>query len=267
MNEPTSLADIHCHLVPGVDDGARSIQDAIHYLREFLSAGISLVVTTPHLPADPSLPERRRRIDESFQELREASASALAGLDLEVAYEIRLDDPEADLADPGLGFGDGRLLVEFPMLMLPAYPGRMLEVVLRQDRTPVLAHPERYMGIERHYDWVRRWREMGTLLCLNAGSLLGEYGPEATRVARRMLAEGHVDCIASDHHGRPARSTSLRQVFDLVARDGDEEAARLLMSVNPTAIARGDPVLPVPPFRLDGGWLRRMRGRVFGGRG
>lgn len=265
MTDVQPLADIHCHLVPGVDDGAKTLEDAIHYLREFASEGITLVVTTPHLPADPGLPERRRVIDGRFRELREAAAAALPGLALEIAYEIRLDDPEAELRDPGLGFRDGRLLVEFPMLMLPAYPERMLEVVLSQGRTPILAHPERYTGIERHYELVRRWRDMGTLLCLNAGSLLGEYGPEAQRVAKRMLAEGHADCIASDHHGRPARSTSLRRVYEAVARDGDEEAARLLMWANPNAIACGEPVRRVPPFRVNGRWLRRLAGRLFGG--
>ena len=189
-------------------------------------------------------------------------------MQLELAYEVRIDDPEADLSDRSLGLSSGGgILVEFPQLTMPAYSDRMLGVVLDQGWTPVLAHPERYSGIETGYDWIRRWREMGSVMCLNVGSLLGEHGPEASRVACRMLADGQADIIASDHHARPRRSTLLRRGWDLLAADGSEvavEAARTLMVTNPQALLSGDPLLPVAGIEQAGGWLGRLKRRLLG---
>jgi protein-tyrosine phosphatase len=153
---------------------------------------------------------------------------------LELAYEVRIDDPEIDLS---------------------------------QNWVPVLAHPERYAGIGLTYDWIARWRTLGAVMCLNVGSLFGEHGVEAERVARRMLASGHADLIASDHHARPRRSTTLRQGWDLLA-EGEpserREAVRTLMVSNPLALLSGGALLPVPAIDFDGGWFDRVKRRLLG---
>ncbi len=264
-----ALVDLHCHLVPGVDDGAESVESALAALRSFRDSGVVRVVTTPHLDAGHVRTGRRERIEEAFRRVAEEAAAELPDLRFELGYEIRIDDPEVDLSDRGLGLSDGgAILVEFPRLALPVYSPRMLDVVRQQGWTPVLAHPERYSGIGASYEWIRHWREMGVLMCMNVGSLLGEHGRDAQQVARRMLASGHADLIGSDHHARPHRSTLLRRGFDLlVERGGDEmeEAARLLVEINPSAVLSGDPVWPVPPLELEAGWLGRVRRKLLGG--
>jgi protein-tyrosine phosphatase len=258
------LTELHCHLVPAVDDGARSVDEALSWLRAFRDDGITRVVTTPHLSASDARGRWRERIEERFAELADAAA-AIEGLVLSLSYEIRIDEPEAELADPALGLGGGALLVEFPQLMLPAFPDRMLESVASQGWRPVLAHPERYTGIGGSYAWIPRLREAGVVMCVNAGSPWGEHGPEAERVSRRMLAEGHTDCFASDHHGREGRATSLREVHDRLARAGFPEAAGLLAAANPASILGGAPCEPVPPVDLASGLVRRLRRMVKGG--
>jgi len=260
-----SLVDLHCHFVPGVDDGAQTLDDALHYLREFAGVGIRHVVTTPHLSAEKANGKRRAEIEQSFAELRERVAAELGEMRLSLSYEVRLDDPDADLSDRRLGLEDGgRLLVEFPMLMLPAYPEHMLGTALRQDWVPVLAHPERYAGIEHGYSWIERWRSLGAVMAVNAGSLWGEYGPEAERVARCMLERGQADIIASDHHCRPRRSTHVRAAWDLLCEAGHAIEARRLMQDNPAAILRGEPVRAVPPVDLLG-WFGRLKRRMWSG--
>jgi len=261
--EAPSLTELHCHLVPAVDDGARSLEDAIDWLRAFRGQGIDRVVTTPHLSASHARGRWRARIEERYAALAEAAGS-IDGLELSLSFEIRIDEPEADLSDRGLGLGGGALLVEFPQLMLPAFPDRMLESVADQGWRPVLAHPERYTGIGGAYSWIPRLREAGVLMCVNAGSPWGEHGPEAERVARRMLAEGHVDCLASDHHGREARSTSLREVHDRLAKAGHAKSAELLTAGNPAAILAGADCASVPPIDLASGLVRRLRRMVKG---
>ncbi len=268
MNDVTDLVDLHCHLVPAVDDGAPTVEAGVEALTSFFEAGIRRVVTTPHLDGARVQGSRRNLIETAFQELASAAASVLPDTRLELAYEVRIDDPEIDLSDRTLGLSDGGgLLVEFPQLALPAYSDRMLEVVIDQDWIPVLAHPERYAGIGLAYEWIERWRALGALMCLNVGSLFGEHGPEAERVARRMLASGQVDLIASDHHARPRRSTSLRQGWDLLTAGASaetQEAVHTLMVTNPLAILSGNALLPVPAIGPGGGWLDRVKRRLLG---
>jgi len=260
------LVDLHCHFVPGVDDGARDVNDAIAQLTECDRQGIRTVVTTPHLAASAAHGRWRDDIEAAFADLSREASRVCPGVQLGLSFEFRLDDPDADLSDRSIGLGDGgRLLVEFPMLAMPAYPDRMLEIVVAAGWAPVLAHPERYSGVERAYGWVARWREMGTLMCLNAGSLWGEHGGEAQRVARRMLADSSVDLIASDNHARPRRAATVRQAWDYLAEAGCEEQANLLTAVNPAAVLAGERLTAVPPCEPRSGWVDRLRRALTGG--
>ena len=190
----------------------------------------------------------------------------LPELTLSLAYEICLDEPEADMRDPDLGLeSGGALLVEFPMLMLPAWPDRMLAVVQSQGWRPVLAHPERFTGIGARPGWIERLRAMGAVLCVNAGSLWGEYGAEAQSVARRMLGSGLADIVASDHHARPHRATTIRRVWDVLAEVGHEDAATMLLHHNPMAVLNGSATEPVPPVTIQTGLWGKLR-RMMGGR-
>jgi protein-tyrosine phosphatase len=258
------LVDLHCHLVPGVDDGARTTEDAILWLEAFRDAGVRRVVTTPHLSASHVASSWRDRIEGRFEELKGEADRRVPEVDLALSFEIRIDEPEADLSDPGLELGGGALLVEFPQLMLPAYPDLMLASVSNQGWRPALAHPERYTGIGRSYDWIERWREAGVLMVVNVGSMLGEHGPEAQRVSHQMLARGHADCLASDHHGRDGRSTMLRAGWERLAEAGHEVVADLLASANPEAILAGEKCEPVPPVDLASSLVRRLRRMVRG---
>lgn len=244
------------------------METAIEALRAFRDSGVRRVVTTPHLDAGHVRSSRRGRIEAAYARLAEA-AGEIPEVQVELAYEIRIDDPEVDLSDRGLGLSDGgALLVEFPRLALPAYSGRMLEVVRDQGWRPVLAHPERYAGIGQAYHWIVRWRDMGVVLCMNVGSLLGEHGREAEQVARRMLAEGHADLMGSDHHARPERSTLLRRGHDFLAGQEDPrftEAAGILTHRNPEAVLGGTPLAAVPPLEVSSGWVGRMRRKFLGG--
>lgn len=254
------LVDLHCHLVPGVDDGARDLDEALSELTRFAELGIDTVVATPHLAASQTHAPVRAAIESAFDRFAQAAREECPAVSLALSYEIRLDDPDADLTDRSLGLGEGRcLLVEFPMLAMPAYPDRMLGTVARAGWTPVLAHPERYAGIEFAYDRIAGWRDIGTLLCVNAGSLWGAHGGEAQRVARRMLRDGVVDAIASDNHARPRRAATVREAHDRLTEAGWEDQAELLTVANPTAVLRGAAVATVPPCDVGPGWAARLR--------
>lgn len=246
------LVDLHCHFVPGVDDGAPDLENALRYLEEGVEGGVTRVVATPHLPASRADGPFRRRVLERFRELEAAAGERLPGLGLSLAYEIRLDGARIDAGDRGLWLGPGgHVLVEYDRFRVPSDPMAPIRPILEAGLVPVLAHPERYVNAARVGDWIDGLREAGVRTCPNAVSLTGANGPDAARVSRGMLASGRADLLASDHHARPDRAYGLGAAWELVAGSGSPEAARVLMSENPAAVLEGRETVPAPEASLD----------------
>jgi protein-tyrosine phosphatase len=260
QQQPPEMADLHTHLIPGVDDGAPDLDSALRTLVTLHGDGVSTVVATPHLNASDPNGTRRARADQAWPELAVAARDRLPGLRLQRGYEIQLDVPHPDLSDPGLRLAGSRFaLVEFFAFTIPNQSAAVLAGIVAAGHVPIVAHPERYWGYDRELSVVREWREAGALLQLNSGSLLGEYGETIRAVAHRLLGDGHVDLIASDNHARANRSPSLRSVWDYLVANGLDIEARLLLSTNPSRILMDEPPLPVGPVKPRRGLLGRLR--------
>ncbi|MFW6192888.1 MAG: CpsB/CapC family capsule biosynthesis tyrosine phosphatase [Gemmatimonadota bacterium] len=247
---PPELADLHCHLVPGVDDGVPTLAEAIRWLARFRDRGIRRVVTTPHLPSTEAGSEYRDRVERTFSELRAAAAEEVPEVELGLAFEVRLmEGGSFPTRDRGLWLGPaGHVLVEYSRFTVPPDPLLPLRPLLEAGLTPVLAHPERFRPGSAPEDWTDRLVELGVLLCPNAGSLLDRYGPRAAARAAGLLRRGRAALVASDHHGRPSRSDDLRHALERLATWTDgEAAARVLLADNPTRIIEGRDPRPAPP--------------------
>lgn len=263
MSRVPPITDLHTHFVPGVDDGAQSVEQALEYLGELEADGVRRVAATPHLPASRIDGPFRAEVREAFRELRDRAHEELEEIRLTLAYEVRLDDPTADFGDPGLVLGSGdALLVEFSRFQIPEDPEGWFDTIRRAGRTPVLAHPERYRGIGETYGRLVEWRSAGVRTCGNVGSLWGRHGKKAADVARRMLADGQMDMLATDNHSRPGRADSLRPIWDLLSEDGHEEVASLLVALNPASVLEGREPAQVPPTEVPAGRLDELRPRV-----
>lgn len=208
MTVPVPIVDLHSHVLPGVDDGAQDMEEALAALRILESQGVERVVATPHfrgslLERPARARERLERFDAAYDALVEAAAGRGLRTTIDRACEFKLDAPSVNLSDERLRLGGNRYaLVEFASFQLPPFAGNQLRAVHGAGWIPVLAHPERYFGLEGALDEVRVWLEEGTLLQVNARSLVGGYGPEAMRTGRELLARGWVCCLASDYHCR-----------------------------------------------------------------
>ena len=202
------LIDLHSHVIPGVDDGAQDLEQALMALGQLENQGVQRVIATPHFRASllerPALAEARLRLfDEAFDELSGALGGSDLSIELGRAVEFKLDAPLADLSDPRLRLAGTRYaLVEFGSFQLPPFAGNQLQAVRNAGWVPVLAHPERYFGIEAAFAEVGRWVAEGTLLQVNARSLAGGYGRLPRQVAAELLAQGWVTCLSSDYHAR-----------------------------------------------------------------
>ncbi len=246
------MIDIHSHLLPGVDDGSPSIDVSVPVLERFAADGVSVLVCTPHLNASQVASAPYQQHVQILEELRRA---APAVPQLLLGWEIMLDAPGADLTSKDLTLGDSRaLLVEFTRGGLPRGATSELRRIARTGRIPILAHPERYFGCTLAL--VREWRALGVVIQTDASVLMGRGLP--SELARRMLAEGLIDILASDNHG-DSRSLGAARTWLLEA--GAEDQLDLLTHRNAELVLGDEDPLPVPPFRRS---LMSSVKRLFG---
>lgn len=227
------MIDIHCHLLPGLDDGAATLDDALALARVAVADGITCSVLTPHIH-----PGRWENEAKGISRATEAFALALEQndipLQLRFAAEVRLTDLifgqlEAQ-ALPFLGVHEGEslLLLEFPHGQLIPGSDQLVNWLRRRAIRPVLAHPERNKSIMRNPELLQPFVAAGCLLQVTATSLTGGFGEAAERVALRLLDAGQITFVASDGHNLKSRPPQLSRARALVAaRTGDAMAQQL----------------------------------------
>jgi len=193
--------DIHSHLIPGIDDGAKSMEDTMSMLHVFEDLGFRKVITTPHIMGDTykNTPEI---ILGGLEKVRAEIKKAGLKLEIEAAAEYYLDDVFEELLarDEILTFGDRYLLFEMPFVGEPANLARATFNMQLQGYKPVLAHPERYAFWHRNFDKYEAIHDKGVLLQLNINSLSGHYGPEVKKMGERLIDAGLISLIGTDCH-------------------------------------------------------------------
>ena len=244
------MVDIHSHLLPGVDDGSKSIEMSLPVLARFADDGVECLVLTPHLKASQAASAPWERNELLLQELR---AVAPRQLELRLGWEIMLDEPNVDLRASRLGLGGSRaVLVEFPLRRVPSKAGKELYRLRSSGVTPVLAHPERYYGCT--VESVESWRDAGAVIQMDTGGLLGRGA--ISKLSRALVEEGLVDLFSSDNHGD---SRTLATARDWLREVATPEHAELLTRTNARRLLDNLPLFPVPPMQLGGGIFGRLR--------
>ncbi len=244
--------DLHNHLIPAVDDGARTVAEAIECLRKLAADGVGTVVTTPHLllPRLDTVAAVERELDRhrrGFDALL-AAVEAERGLpDLGLGQEIWASS--ADMIAPllacdGLGLaGTPYLLIEFGF-DLQGDHADVIDEVLQRGRRIVIAHAERYRfpdGLDP-LQTAASWREAGALLQLNTGSFTGHYqdsNPGAQELAWALLEARLADIIATDHHGLRRSRGSPREAYTALAAAGQASQAEQLLDTIPASLLAG----------------------------
>ncbi len=210
------LTDWHSHILPGVDDGVRTMTESLEILRLYEQLGIRSVWLTPHVMED--IPNTTMRLRERFAELQAAYTGTV---ELHLAAENMLDNLfEERLADNDLlplGEDGGHLLVETSYFNPPIGLQEILQRIKAKGYFPVLAHPERYVYMGKS-DYAKL-KDLGVKLQLNLFSLVGAYGFEAKKKAEWLIQQSLYDYIGSDVH-------SLGFVRDNISRTVQNKAAR-----------------------------------------
>jgi protein-tyrosine phosphatase len=260
------MIDFHNHLIPGVDDGARDLEEALRAVAAFQDQGVATIVCTPHLrvsevPKAAAAGGFLERCDAAWEALRAAAGDRYPGIALHRGAEVMLDIPDCDLSDARVRLAGTRfVLVEFPLLMVPPHAGQVLFQLVLAGWLPVIAHPERYSNADENVADAAEWKRVGAYLQVNAGSLLGKYGERAAAVAWRLVRRGMADFVSSDYHARG--TLHLAAARAALERHGAAEQAQLLTVTNPARLLADEEPLPVPPVARKPS-LRERLGAVF----
>jgi protein-tyrosine phosphatase len=236
----SGFVDLHCHFVPGIDDGAKTPEDGVALLRALADIGFEHVVATPHM--------RPGMFDNTAEDLTAAferfqpTLSAAKGLPrTSLSSEHYFDDVVYKRLIDGKGLpypGGHAVLLEFYDVELMAQVGERLFDLRRRRLIPVIAHPERYRNLWKSHERLTALVDAGSVALLDAAAVVGKYGKEPERCARRLLEEGLYYAACSDAH----RESDVEDVDDGIAfirkRYGDEEVD-LLFRQGPLDILAG----------------------------
>jgi protein-tyrosine phosphatase len=247
------MIDLHCHILPGLDDGPRDVDQSLEMARAQVEAGVHTVVATPHV-AEAFPDNDADRIAAATTELAGALRAAgiplvvLPGAEVSIPAAVEMDDAELRR----LGLGDSRwILLEAPHTASAS--GTELALRHLQDRGHliVIAHPERCPDFQRRPDVLPALLAEGKLAQVTASALVGAFGSRAERLGRQLVADGLAHVAASDAHGVARRGVGL--ISDIRAARLAPRAAWLTTQV-PGAILSGSPIPAPPPLP------RRRRG-------
>ena len=193
--------DVHSHFIPGIDDGAQTMEDSMAMLREFSNLGYKKVITTPHVMSDAyrNTPEI---ILGGLAKVRVALKAAGIPIEIDAAAEYYIDfDFEKMIEQKNLlTFGKNYVLFELAFINPPDSLYSVIFKLITNGYKPILAHPERYSFWHRDFKKYEELVEKGVLLQLNINSLTGHYNPSVQKIAERMIDQNMISLLGSDCH-------------------------------------------------------------------
>lgn len=240
------MIDIHAHILPGIDDGAGSMKQALEMAAMAADSGVSVMVTTPHSAAFGSQNNLwGEEMIQAVKDFRNALEKAKIPLQVYPGMEIFGTMEVPAMLDDGLFIGlngSDYPLVEFDFYDYEEQATLILEQIRELGKRPVVAHPERYKYIQDDPTILNYWVKMGCLLQVNKGSLLGRFGRQEELLAMALVERKFVHAVASDAHSPVMRTTWMKDVEQLLKTEFSAECAQLLLEEIPLKILRNEVV-------------------------
>ncbi|MEW5766220.1 MAG: CpsB/CapC family capsule biosynthesis tyrosine phosphatase [bacterium] len=246
------MIDIHAHILPGLDDGVRSIDEAVEIIKQAERGGIKIIVATPHLIWGTAYAPSRETIEKGMKELQSRLSPACRHVTFLSGAELYLDGTQ-DInrilkEDPITLNNQNYLLIEFPLHQVPPNTREIVTAFLNEGIIPIIAHPERNKDILDKPNLLFELIEQGAVSQLDGGSLLGHHGRRAKKWAEIFLVHHLVQVIASDVHfflpgDVPYLYLAYERAVDLIG----ERAAKIKVITNPKRIIEGKEIRHLPP--------------------
>lgn len=230
--------DIHSHIIPGIDDGAKDEIMALEMLKIAQKSGTSHIIATPHYVYGNT----RYGFDtilEKCAELNMLAASMGIKVTIYPGCEVFVTPEIIELFEQrlvGTLAGSRYMLVEFPMMSIPPYTDNTLYNLQLKGITPIIAHPERYTEIQQNSEVLKSFIDRGILVQVNSGSITGVYGRETKKAVMRIIKEGFVHFVASDAHSDNRRNPDMRKAASIIEKNFGPKMRDDLFIRNPLKI-------------------------------
>lgn len=226
------MIDIHSHILPCIDDGARDIKEAIDMLKLAIDQGVTTQVLTPHIHIG-RFNNTKEIIEQHFLKFQEQVDNANLPITLRLGAECRIAPEMMKLvsqnAIPWLGEHQGKktFLLEFPRTEIPLGSDNLIRWLLVKKVLPIIVHPERNITFLKNRDKLETFIELGCPLQITASSLTGKFGREVQKMCEKLLEQGKVSAIASDCHNLKGRAPDLAKgvskAVELIGKDKSTE--------------------------------------------
>lgn len=216
------MIDLHCHILPGIDDGADTLADSLAMAEAAISQGITHILCTPHHnngkyvnskdEVIPKVAALQKELDQ-----RNLPLTLLEGQEVRITGDLVSDIQQDRILFTDLA--DTYILIEFPMADVPAYAERLLFELRSMGKTPVIVHPERNIKFREDPNRLIPYLEMGCLTQLTAPSYVGVFGKSIQKTAKQMLEHNLVQMMASDAHGVKKRTFVMKEAYEQIQQD------------------------------------------------
>lgn len=236
------MVDIHCHILPDIDDGASGMDEALEMAKMAYRSGVTDVIATPHFAGTEENLLQMERINRRYEQIVQALKDCGIPLKIHRGAEILCLPQTPKLAKerklPTLA-GTDYVLVEFYFDESFEYMDASLEQISNCGYRVVVAHPERYEAIQYRPYLLDRWVHRGYVIQLNKGSVLGKFGERASRAADAVLSMGFAHLFASDAHSCYQRTPHMEGIRQWAEKACTERCAHILLEDNPKRLLNG----------------------------
>lgn len=239
------MIDIHSHLLPGIDDGAQTIEESIVLAKQAVLEGVEHMILTPH-HYNHQFINHKYNVIQAAEELQEIYDKEGIALTVYPAQEIRIKETLLDdilYQDDYLPLDEGGkyYLIEMPTKTIPDYALNLVKDMVQNGITPVIAHPERNHVFAKDLKVLRRFIEVGCLGQLTSHSYIGAYGDTLRQISQEMIRQNLVHVIASDAHHITKRPIKLKDAYEQLEKDFDRDTVAYFKQ-NSRDIINGDNV-------------------------
>lgn len=249
------MIDIHAHILPGIDDGAADMDSALEMAAMAAESGVKIIVATPHSSVYGRMQNHwDNQMVKHVLDFRAALEQEKIPLQIAPGMEIfgTREVPELLKQKKMLGLnGSDYPLVEFAFSNYAAQATEILEDILSIGMRPVVAHPERYTYVQKDPSILNLWVEMGCLLQINKGSLMGSFGRNEKYLAMELVERNFAFAVASDAHSPTVRTTWMKDVNQLLREEFSEQTANKLLYSNPLKLLKNEKIQGAEPH-----WFR-----------
>lgn len=254
------MIDFHTHILPNIDDGARSIEETIHLVKEAKKVGFEAIISTSHYMEgyyETNTPEREIWINVIYQKLQEENIN----MKLYLGNEIYLSENIVQLLEEGKAStinDTSYLLFEMPLNIEPMNLYHVAYQMTQYKLVPVLAHPERYAFVQQSPELINELIEKGVLMQANYASIMGYYGKRAQVIVKKLLENNMVHFLGSDVHRANTIYPRIPQILSKLTEIIGKEKLEKLTTINPKLALKNKRIEIEEPNKIELTWKEKL---------